>query len=281
MLFRQPQSIESLQKYYPAIFAESAKETTSDKYLYIPTFKIMQGLESQGFKVIGAKQARSRTNNAEHGKHVVYLTHDSLNQKSGELKVGQELPMVAITNSHNGLSSFMLDTAFFRLACSNGLLMPTSSTNSARIIHKVGMENDVLKAAYRVVNEFPKQIEQIEQMKDIKLNSDEKMFLAEAAQNLVFEQPQIDLNKQLGREIAPRLLSVRRSADRNDDLWSTFNVIQENVIKGGIRVIRQNEQGQRSYARTRAVNSIDRDSKLNKELMSLAQKMMSLKVQTA
>lgn len=276
---------ENLQRNYPAIFAESAKETTSDKYLYIPTYKLIEGLESQGFKVVGAKQAKSRTNTAEHGKHVVYLSHGSLAEKAQNMLVNGahnridsgEFPLLALTNSHNGLSSFAIDTAFYRLVCSNGLMMPTGSLNSARIIHKIGMQNDVIEAAYKVLNEFPKQIETVESMKAIELNKDEKMFLAEAAQNLVFEQDQIELNKNLGREIAPRLLSIRRQADAKPDLWSTFNVIQENVIKGGIRVISENEQGQRSYKRTRAVNSIDRDAKLNKELMSLAQKMMSLK----
>ena len=94
---------------------------------------------------------------------------------------------------------------------------------------------------------------------------------------MVFEPEQIELNKQLGRDISTRLLTVRRSADQGSDLWKTFNVIQENVIKGGIRLVRENEQGQRSLARTRAVNSIDRDAKLNKELMQLALKMQQLK----
>lgn len=274
-----------MQHNYPAIFAESAKETTSDKYLYIPTYKLIEGLESQGFKTVGAKQAKSRSNNAEHGKHVVYMTHDSIAQQAKNLLVpgthnrvdSGEMPMIALTNSHNGLSSFMIDTAFFRLVCSNGLMMPTSSLNSARIVHKIGMQNDVIEAAYKVVSEFPQQIEQVQAMKQIELGKDEKMFLAEAAQNIVFDESQIELNKKLGREIAPRLLSVRRNADANNDLWSTFNVIQENVIKGGLRIISENDKGQRNYTKTRAVNSIDRDAKLNKELMALAQKMMSLK----
>jgi stress-induced morphogen len=49
------------------------------------------------------------------------------------------------------------------------------------------------------------------------------------------------------------------------------------VIKGGIRVLSQNEQGDVRLARTRAVNAIDRDAKLNKELMSLALKFKELK----
>ena len=274
MLFKQPKTQDELKRFYPAIFSESEKETLSNKYLYIPTYKLIDGLVDNGFKIIGASQAKSRTTSRDHAKHVVYLTHDNIQSPS---IVGQEIPMLALTNSHNGLSSFAIDTAFFRLACSNGLLMPTSSMNSARIVHKIGMEQDVLNAAYSVVSEFPKQIEQILMMKQIELSRDEKYFLAESSQNIAFTEEQIELNKTLGREIAPRLLNARRSADQKDDLWATFNVIQENIIKGGVRIVSQNETGQRSLRKTRPVNSIDRDAKLNKELMALAQKILDLK----
>lgn len=234
----------------------------------------MEGLEKQGFQVIGAKQAGSRTNSREHSKHVVYMTHESMKR---ELEVGEELPMLALTNSHNGLSSFGIDTAFFRLACSNGLLMPTNTLNSARITHKKGMENDVIEASFRVISSFPEQVKLIQSMKSIELNQDERNILAISAQNMVFDESEIELNHKIGRPIAPRLLTVRRNADYRQDLWTTFNVIQENIIKGGIRIFRENEHGGRTLARTRAVNSIDRDAKLNRELMSLAQKMHQLK----
>jgi hypothetical protein len=275
MMFRQPVTKEQLQYRYPAIFAESEKESLSDKYLYIPTFKLIDGLESQGFQIVGAKQQGSRTVSREHAKHVVYMTHKT--QVTDLAKVGQELPMLALTNSHNGLSSFAIDTAFYRLVCSNGLLMPSSSFSSARIVHKKGMESDVINAAVRVVSSFPEQIRQIEAMKQIQLSSSEKMLLAQSAANLAFEPEVIELNKSLNNAIDSKLLRPRRHADTASDLWTTFNAIQENVIKGGLRIARENEQGQRTISRTRAVNAIDRDAKLNRELMALAQKMLELK----
>lgn len=274
MLFRQPKTQDEMRKYYPAIYAESEKETLSSKYLYIPTFKLVEGLEKEGFQVIGAKQSSSRSDNKEHSKHVVYLTHESLKK---DMNVGEELAMLALTNSHNGLSAFSIDTAFFRLACSNGLLMPTTILNSARIVHKVGMQNDVIEASFRVLNSFESEVSQINEMKRIQLSQDERMILAESAQNLAFDQDQIELNKKLGQDIAPKLLTIRRHADQKSDLWTTFNTVQENIIKGGIRVVRENDAGKRTLANTRAVNSIDRDAKLNRELMSLAQKMMNIK----
>jgi hypothetical protein len=276
-MFHREQSTEELQKYYPAIFAESAHEKTSDRYLYIPTHKLLDGLYKNGFKVVGAKQVKSRTSH-EHGKHVVYLAP---NFDFSMREVGQEYPMLALTNSHNASSAFAIDTAFFRLACSNGLMMPTQSYSSARITHKIGMERDVIEASYKVIESFPKMIKQVEAMKATELNNDEKRVLAESAQNLTFDYDQIELNKKLGVDIPTRLLNARRYDDKKSDLWTTFNVIQENIIKGGVRLVSESESGQRAIRRTRAVNSIDRDQKLNKELMSLAQKMLELKTGVA
>ena len=274
MLFRRELNPEELQHRYPSIYAESEDTSLSDKYLYIPTYKLVNGLERQGFKVVGAKQQGTRTKSREHVKHIVYMTH--ANQDTQLLKVNEEMPLLALTNSHNGLSSFAIDTAFFRLACSNGLLMPTSSLASARIVHKKGMETDVINAAYKVVQAFPEQIAQIEAMKNVALTQDERLLLSTASVNMAFEEEVIKVNQERN-PLEKAMLRVRRSADVNPNLWNTFNVVQENIIKGGIRVIRENERGQQSIARTRAVNSIDRDTKLNKELMAIAQKMLELK----
>jgi hypothetical protein len=150
MMFNRKVTGDDLSKRFPAIYAQGEKETLSDKYLYIPTYKLIDGLEKNGFQVIGAKQQGTRLNNREHSKHVVYMT--PVNHAENYLaRVGETLPMIALTNSHNGLSSFKIDTAFFRLICTNGLMASESEINSARITHKKGMENDVIEAAFRVV----------------------------------------------------------------------------------------------------------------------------------
>ncbi|MNG31048.1 hypothetical protein D3C84_1167890 [compost metagenome] len=63
----------------------------------------------------------------------------------------------------------------------------------------------------------------------------------------------------------------RRAEDRASDLWTTFNRVQENTIKGGLRG--RNKQGRRTT--TRAVNGIDQDVKLNRALWVLAQALRS------
>lgn len=285
--FQKTITLEDIRRNAPAVFAEAEKETLSDKYLYIPTYKLVEGLERQGFKICGAKQSGSRkSENKEYAKHVVYMTHTNMQVDLAKhlvagthnrVEVQDEIPMIALTNSHNGGSSFQIDSAFFRLVCSNGLMMPSGNLTSARIVHKVGMEQDVIEAAYSVVKSFPEITAQVNEMKLIQLNTDEQMLFAEAARNLVFEPEQIELNNKNGIDLRAVLLRKRRWGDANKDLWSTFNAIQENVIKGGQRIIRETEDGKRSVAKMRAVTSIDRDSKLNKELMTLALKFQELK----
>jgi hypothetical protein len=59
------------------------------------------------------------------------------------------------------------------------------------------------------------------------------------------------------------------------DLWTTFNVVQENLMRGGIVSFKLNDLGY-PIARqsTRAVNSISKNLDLNKNLWTLANKFL-------
>jgi len=208
MLFRRKLDENTMRAYYPAIFAENPAENTSDKYLYIPTHRLVNKLVENGFSVAGARQSRSVTKSRRHAKHVVYMTPGEFDPERS-LNVGEEIPLLALTNSHDAGSSFRLDTSFFRLVCSNGLMMPANKQNAAKIIHRKGMEDDVLEASFRVVSKFPEQVRQINDMKTIELNNDEQYLLAESAKNLVFDEETIEVNQKRGVNIERALLRRR------------------------------------------------------------------------
>jgi hypothetical protein len=67
---------------------------------------------------------------------------------------------------------------------------------------------------------------------------------------------------------APGLLRVRRAADSGDDLWSVFNVLQENLIRGGVRYFHPQTGGR---GKSRAIRSITENVRLNQELWQLAE----------
>ena len=65
--------------------------------------------------------------------------------------------------------------------------------------------------------------------------------------------------------------------DRADDLWTVWNVVQENAIKGGLRGVGRDDLGRPRRVKSRAVNGIDQDIKLNKALWLLGERMAALK----
>nr|WP_281411819.1 DUF932 domain-containing protein [Rhizobium sp. BK049] len=87
-----------------------------------------------------------------------------------------------------------------------------------------------------------------------------------------------DQDSDLAQAIDPaRFLTTKRVADRGNDLWTQFNVVQENVIRGGLHGTVSDDQGRRRNVSTRAVKGIDQDVKLNKALWLVARRMAELK----
>jgi len=61
--------------------------------------------------------------------------------------------------------------------------------------------------------------------------------------------------------------------DVSQNLWPTFNVVQENLVRGGLRGTNPNNK----RVTTRAVKGIDTNVKLNQALWILAERMAELK----
>ncbi len=103
------------------------------------------------------------------------------------------------------------------------------------------------------------------------MTPDERGVFAQAAHSLVYDEPE---NAPIRPE---RLLSERRYDDKGNDLWTTFNVIQENIIKGGLKGTKRDGNGRLRRTTTRPVKALDRNIKLNQALWFLTEKMAELK----
>lgn len=105
------------------------------------------------------------------------------------------------------------------------------------------------------------------------MGRDAKEVLAEAAHLLRFG----DADGAVTTPIKPeQLLVPRRQEDRTDDLWTVWNVVQENSIKGGLRGVSRDETGRPRRSTSRPINGIDQDIKLNKALWLVGERMASL-----
>ena len=88
-----------------------------------------------------------------------------------------------------------------------------------------------------------------------------------------------DVERWQDAPVEPSAISrARRGQDSENDLWTVFNRIQENCIKGGQRFIaeQKDENGHvvgHRRQRVRAVKGVDQTVRLNQALWTLAEEM--------
>lgn len=254
-----PLSEDQIRQFAPSIFAEGKHESRSERYTYIPTIEVVQGLMKEGFQPFMVAQSRSRIEGkADFTKHMLRLRHAS--QINSD-----EANEIVLLNSHDGTSSYQMLAGCFRFVCKNGMVLGDTYAD-IRIPHKGDVGGLVIEGAYSVLDQFEEIDAQKDSMKSIILSPDEQEIFAEAALPLRFEDNNVP--------ITPRqVLDWKRSADRGNDLWRTFNRVQENLIRGGISG--RSANGKKTT--TRPVSSLDRDVKLNRQLWALADKMREIK----
>lgn len=264
---RVPMSDEQLRKLVPSIFADGAHDSRSERYTYIPTIDVLHKLRDEGYFPFAAMQSRVRDEDKRaHTKHMIRLRQlDSFN-----LERGQEVNEIVMVNSHDGTSAYQLMPGVFRVVCSNGLVSG-HHMGEIRIPHKGDVVNDVIEGVFRVVEDFELIDSQKDQMKQVQLAPQERLAFARSA--LALKYVCDDESKATAPIEAKQLLTVHRHADNQNDLWTTFNVVQENMIKGGLRCRTANNR----RTSTRSVQGIDQGIKLNRALWTLAEEMRKLK----
>lgn len=267
-----PLSDAHIMAVAPSVFANEAHGSRSEKYTYIPTIDILNGLRKNGFEVFEAKQSRVKDQSKrDFTTHVLKLRHaDSVISLNQYGQPGERVEII-LRNSHDGASSFEVSQGVYRLVCSNGMV--SSRTNATiRIPHRGDIIGNVIEGAYEIVEDSKALAGVVQDWKAIQLAPGEQLALASAAMQLRFDEEAI----AEGREqwVVSQLNKVRRWEDKGNDLWNTFNRVQENVIKGGIALGR-NENGRRRTSR--AVTGVDQDLKLNKALWTLADQMARIK----
>jgi len=264
---KNPLTNEQLKQVAPSIFSEAPIEGVSDKYAFVPTHSILDTFRDAGYYPIMASESKVRNSeNQGYQKHIIqFRSVDNILRPNSN----EEYADIVLTNSHNRTSSFIVDLAFFRIICSNMLVVPSQSFVHHSIMHKGFNLSKVNNAISEVVSYMPKMKEQIESFKCISLSSLEQHSLASAAIDIRFD-------RKLHEVSSNELLIVNREEDEDNSLWTVFNRIQEAIIRGGIKG--KNKHTGKSFT-SKAITAIDANLKLNKELFTTVQNMAMLKSQ--
>lgn len=269
-----PLSDEQIMRVAPSVFAENAHESRSKRYTFVSTATILNALRQEGFQPFSVAQSRARDEGRRgYTKHMLRLRRESDIETAVSRslrKVGDEYPEVIVVGSHDGTTSYQMLAGLLRLACLNGMVVSSGVVDEIRLRHSGDIVGQVIEGAYTVVKQFDKVLEHADSMKAIELNPGERASFARAALSVKYGQPEDGAGWPV---TVDRLLEPRRYQDRGTDLWRTLNVVQENLVQGG--VIGRTATGRRQ--RTRAVSGISQNVNLNRALWTLAEEMKRLK----
>ncbi len=252
----RPLTHEELMHYVPGIFGEDKHTSRSQNYTYIPTITVLESLQREGFQPFFACQTRVRDPGRRgYTKHMLRL------RRAGEIN-GEHVPEIILLNSHDGTSSYQMLPGYFRFVCQNGCVCG-QSLGEVRVPHRGNVVDRVIEGAYEVVGVFDRIEEKRDAMQSLILPPPARQALAQAA-----------LTYRYGDEHQPvttaDILTPRRREDYGKDLWSAYQTIQENMLKGGISG--RSAKGKRIH--TRAIHSIDTDIKLNRALWVMAETLL-------
>jgi len=242
-----------------SVTATNPAEHVSSRYKFVNTQEYIDAFAQKGWKVVGASGVHKRKGSLDHGKHMITMLHEDFDRVPNN-RLGGLVPRVHLVNSHDWSAAFRLIVGMFRLVCSNGLMVSAGNVASASFKHHEATARDIANV---LTDTFFQDVEQ--SMADalawanIDLTVEQQMYLATVARNLRFGEDS---------EVNPEaLLTPRREADIGNNLWLTFNRLQENTTKGGMRF-----EGMRRAARP--LNAIDATIKVNTGLWNAAHQIM-------
>jgi Domain of unknown function (DUF932) len=251
----QTLTLDDVRRRAPAAFSTIAHPRTSDRYSLFKTSDILEHLLGQGWSITRADQSAIHTEKQSlYSRHLVALIRP-------EFVYQDEQVEFLVVNSNDGRSKYHTEMGVTRFACANGLI-DSDPLAEMDLRHFGYQPEQVLAAGQKVIERVPKVLAVIDAWKTKELPYATQLELARFA-----------IEQRFGKEapIQPGdLLERRRDADRGDNLWTVFNIVQENALKGGQLYERQTKRGLRNL-HVRPIRSIGTNIAINKSLWSAAE----------
>tara|TARA_R110001599_G_scaffold307950_2_gene514727 strand:+ start:173 stop:949 length:777 start_codon:yes stop_codon:yes gene_type:complete len=246
---------EQLIELVPSAFTKEKSPKVSNKYTFISTETVLDDMSKLGWEPFSATQRKSRKDeDAMFTKHLIRLRNSEVQ------KVGDSIPEVVLTNSHDGRNAFTLHAGLFRLVCANGLVIADTTFEQVKIKHQWYNFDEIRKIMDGMLEVVPKVINQVQNLNLVTLNDDQQVDFASKALLTRYPKGNENLN-------VDDLLSPTRKGDRGNELWKVFNVIQEKLVKGGLVFNNKKEKMQK----LRPITNIDRRIDVNKKLWELTE----------
>tara|TARA_R100000900_G_scaffold122482_1_gene96964 strand:- start:827 stop:1606 length:780 start_codon:yes stop_codon:yes gene_type:complete len=251
----KPLTQAELQEKAPSIYTTQPSYKVSDKYSFIPTTTILEDLDKLGWQPYQAMQRKSRAQqDMLFTKHMIRLRNNSIGQ------LGDSIPEIILTNSHDGRNSFNLHAGLFRLVCSNGLVIADTTFDEVKIKHQWYSMDEIEKVINTMVGNIPSIVTNVNRMDQTELTDSQQIEFGKKAMLTRWTKGNEALD-------VDDLVQANRVADRGNSVWKVYNVVQEKLVKGGLVFNNDKEKMQK----LRPIVNIDQQIKINQNLWSLAE----------
>lgn len=232
--------------------ASAAAPTVSERYQFISSNEVIARFADEGWVVDNATVAAPRKRDPLWAKHMIDFRHPDFEPVQGAV------PRIILVNSHDGSSSARVLAGVFRFVCSNGLVVGTTVGKEV-VRHTGDAAAELIHRMQQLARNTSKLYTQIDTWSKKDLSKAQRHEMARFAAQLRWGDAQ--------RFTPEELLQVRREGDDRGDLWTTFNRLQENTVRGGIEGLSRSGRA----ATSRPLSDISRSVDYNAQLWQLAE----------
>jgi hypothetical protein len=235
------------------VYATQPHPKCSPNYQFISTADVVSKFEDKGFHISSVQFPKAR-NGTPYGTHMVRMDRSTDNNFDLGLT-----PQVVIINSHDRTKAFRVGLGFKIWACLNGLLTGDMLVDSGKLYHTgKGLSErvtDYLDVHTKNMNE---KIGSIRDMRTMFLNDDSITDLTVKAADII--------NPKMTNPY--ELIYANREDAMGRDLWTLFNNLQENAMKGNFSILGTTPD---KWRKARPVRNVKRDIEVNAKLWNLAE----------
>ena len=208
-------------------FIQDSKHVTkSDRFKVITPAAIAQVFADQGLELARLKTGLARKiDNQNHQRTIArYRSKQDIGIDGVNFDIVVDIPHLS------GAGKLYL--ALFRQVCSNGLVAQVGQFLNVRIPH-VGndMEQNLHAGLMQLVGMRQDLVSLVERMQGTKLDAQGMASFAES----MAKHRLVDTQDTVTKIYSEDLLRPRRDIDQKDDLFTVLNVVQENMMRYGIR----------------------------------------------
>lgn len=189
------------------------------KEFYIPTIDVVQKLQKEGWLINGVDEQRNK--NRKISSNYVQMTHPdfAIKNKQG---IDEAYSSITIKNSCSGDQPLQMSLGAYRMVCSNGLVRFDRNAETEKIKHTRINYIDLDRFIYSMNDKAQEIITQLNTWKQQNMTAEQIKEFAYNAARLRFAETDENFDPSA-------LLRVNRVEDEDNDVWTVFNRIQENL----------------------------------------------------